>query len=963
MNNLKKLQKKMREDWDRRVSHDYRFWMSDGFESDEHMWRSGERDFALMFSDITTDSKELHALELGCGVGRLLRPAAQAFQTVTGVDISPEAVAKAKELLKEYENITVIQGNGIDLKELATGSIDVAFSYASLTSCPTRIIAEYLIEFKRVLCNGGYVYLQLYLGDEHRVNCHDTLHLRCYEQSAFVKALEYTGFEVRSVKELKLPFEGSSEELGVKAVVLVAQSKGKQRRAAKELARILLPSGDESEEEQNLIPDLEAFLATQFAQQLAQSGDYLRAEKAVRYALAVSKANGIDTSDLLQRIVAKIEGGEPEDAEPVPDEAIDSCLEKKNQIQGDDKPLAVLQEICEGGIPSVEKKNRELLAIVPGGERALESIASFLEREHEESESRQTDEGKIILFKGQCLDHPTKPKTAAQGWAERSLNSDAAQEADTLFVYGLGGGFHLKELLDRTRARVVVIEPQPAVLAALLRNGSYHEWLGKLAGIYVGQEVEEFRAAWESDFLTAHLLIRAQSQVGSLEFCRSVKNSLYFQKSLTQLNPSIAVLGPIQGGTLPIASYSLSGLISLGQRARFVDMSPFAPGMNALDGFLQEDIKRMLVRNRMVQFLSDTLLELYDEKPFDILLCMALAPVSPKTLGELRKRGVTTVLWFMEDYLRFTYWQQFAEFYDFIFCIQKGDCIKALRQAGAGEVHYMPMACDPVIHKEVALSSDEKKRWGSPISFVGAGYHNRVQSFASLSHLPFKIWGTEWPEGRPFDKMIQEKGRRVAPDEYVRIFNASDININLHSSTEKDGVDPSGDFVNPRTFELAATNAFQLCDERSLLSELFEPGEEIITYSSIPELRDKIDYYLEHEEERAVIAKKALSRVLKEHTYAHRLRDMLAIIYSSRFSELSSRVDRQPWKRFLERAKPHSELHERCMKAFKRREDPNLDSLVSDIIVGDGDMTETEQKLMFLFHIRKYTIKKTEAND
>ena len=157
-----------------------------------------------------------------------------------------------------------------------------------------------------------------------------------------------------------------------------------------------------------------------------------------------------------------------------------------------------------------------------------------------------------------------------------------------------------------------------------------------------------------------------------------------------------------------------------------------------------------------------------------------------------------------------------AKHYDFVFTIQQGDCIEKMKAAGAGEVHYLPTACDPLFHKPLQLSEEDKARWGSPISFVGAGYHNRVQAFAGLANYPFKIWGSEWPSAKPFDRLVQEDSRRVKPEEYVKIFNATDINLNLHSSSERDGVDPSGDFVNPRTFELAACGAFQLCDERSM---------------------------------------------------------------------------------------------------------------------------------------------------
>jgi spore maturation protein CgeB len=347
------------------------------------------------------------------------------------------------------------------------------------------------------------------------------------------------------------------------------------------------------------------------------------------------------------------------------------------------------------------------------------------------------------------------------------------------------------------------------------------------------------------------------------------------------------------------------------------------------------------------------------------LICMAQAPLTDQTLTELRKRGIITVLWFVEDYMRFRTWKVLAPYYDFIFTIQRGDCISAIKAAGCQEVHYLPTAADPNVHMPLKLSEEERQRWGSEVSFVGAGYHNRQQTFAALANLPFKIWGTEWPECRPFDRLVQEKGRRLAPEEYVKIFNASKVNLNLHSSTERDGVEPGGDFINPRTFELAACGVFQLVDTRTLLPELLTPGRDLVTFENTEELKTKIDYYLQHDEERERIARQSRETVLQRHTYQHRLKEMLSVIYSSRMEQLKRREAVSPWKRILERSRKFPELERRCQAAFNRGEEPGLDGLVSDIVTGQGSLTETEQMLLFLFHISKQIIrmKKEELGD
>ena len=205
--------------------------------------------------------------------------------------------------------------------------------------------------------------------------------------------------------------------------------------------------------------------------------------------------------------------------------------------------------------------------------------------------------------------------------------------------------------------------------------------------------------------------------------------------------------------------------------------------------------------------------------------------------------------------------------------------------------------------------------------------------------------------------MVQEGGRRLTPQEYTKVFNATTININLHSSTECDGVDPSGDFVNPRTVELASSKAFQLVDKRKLLPDMFKEGEEIITFSNRDELLEKIDYYLTHEDDRQKVIEKSYKRAMKDHTYTSRIREMLSYIYSQKYEYLKNRFENSAWQKMIRRAKPYKELEQRVLVAYKRGEEATLDALISDIVTGNGNLTETEQKLLFLHHIKSQIIR------
>ena len=89
-------------------------------------------------------------------------------------------------------------------------------------------------------------------------------------------------------------------------------------------------------------------------------------------------------------------------------------------------------------------------------------------------------------------------------------------------------------------------------------------------------------------------------------------------------------------------------------------------------------------------------------------------------------------------------------------------------------------------------------------------------------------------------------GLKHRKEETVKIYNAGKINLNLHSSTFHYGINPEGDFVNPRTFEIAACKGFQLLDYRSDLINLFNVNEELIAFHSLDELKDQIEYFLKN---------------------------------------------------------------------------------------------------------------------
>ena len=58
----------------------------------------------------------------------------------------------------------------------------------------------------------------------------------------------------------------------------------------------------------------------------------------------------------------------------------------------------------------------------------------------------------------------------------------------------------------------------------------------------------------------------------------------------------------------------------------------------------------------------------------------------------------------------------------------------------------------------------------------------------------------------------------------------------------------------------------------------FVDGEDYVSYSDREDMLNKIKYYLEHEDERKLIAENGCRKVREEHTYTQRLSEIIGSI-------------------------------------------------------------------------------------
>ncbi|MGA2025641.1 MAG: glycosyltransferase [Syntrophobacteraceae bacterium] len=328
----------------------------------------------------------------------------------------------------------------------------------------------------------------------------------------------------------------------------------------------------------------------------------------------------------------------------------------------------------------------------------------------------------------------------------------------------------------------------------------------------------------------------------------------------------LLITGPLAGGSLPVARATASAFTSLGYESVFIDYSPFADEFRIAMASGNDHHKMAFVGA-----LERVLIDQIDKDKPDILLGIAQSPLFNECLlDNLRKLGIITLYWFVEDFRVLTYWKRIAPHFDIFFSIQTGAFVKALAEAGANNHYYLPVAFDNNID-EFPVQSGTR----TPISFMGAPYPNRVRIFETLAPYNLKIYGEGW-DRRPIPG-VTEGSRWISESEVRSIYRNTEINLNLHSSMDRCAI--GGDFVNPRTFELAGMGCFQLCDRRELLPPLYS-GDEVVRFGDEAELIEKIEYYMEHEGERKEVARNARKRTLKDHLYEHRVVEIMNAVHN-----------------------------------------------------------------------------------
>jgi spore maturation protein CgeB len=251
--------------------------------------------------------------------------------------------------------------------------------------------------------------------------------------------------------------------------------------------------------------------------------------------------------------------------------------------------------------------------------------------------------------------------------------------------------------------------------------------------------------------------------------------------------------------------------------------------------------------------------------------------ISKESICFLKAKGITTVLYTVDAPHDFQPILNIAMDYDYIFC-QGSEAVELLSKAGIKKACWVPVGCDPDIHRSVEVTGPDRIKYCHDIVFVGSYYPNRWEIFKELAEFDFGIWGPHWEDAiGPVPRNISIQSGNFIPDEWLKIFSCAKIVLIAHY---QDGKVPCYQ-ASPKVFEALACKKMVVVDRQPDVINLFKDQLHLAGYDTVADLKSKIRYYLNNPIESDKIALAGYNEVLQNHTYVHRMKVMLARIGTS----------------------------------------------------------------------------------
>ena len=257
----------------------------------------------------------------------------------------------------------------------------------------------------------------------------------------------------------------------------------------------------------------------------------------------------------------------------------------------------------------------------------------------------------------------------------------------------------------------------------------------------------------------------------------------------------------------------------------------------------------------------------------DIVFIVKGITVKPSTLKFIKARGIKSISWSNDDmygwHNRSLWYTLGLKQYDLVVTQKSYNCNPNELPSLGAKTFFQNKAFEPSVHypvincKEFTCVHD--------VVFVGAMEEDRLNHLIYLAQNGIKVHVYGWVKEvkNELHPNLIVHNKFLFEEEFSAALGCSKIALNFLRKINRD-------LQTSRSIEIPAVKGFMLAERTDEHMQLFEEGKEAEFFSSKEELLEKVNYYLQHDQERLAIAKAGYERCFKDnYTFENRMQGIL----------------------------------------------------------------------------------------
>ncbi|MFZ4718052.1 MAG: glycosyltransferase family protein [Ilumatobacteraceae bacterium] len=247
-------------------------------------------------------------------------------------------------------------------------------------------------------------------------------------------------------------------------------------------------------------------------------------------------------------------------------------------------------------------------------------------------------------------------------------------------------------------------------------------------------------------------------------------------------------------------------------------------------------------------------------------------------LAAARAHAVPTVLWNKEDPVNYDVFLPVAREFDHVFTTDAAIVDRYVEALGHRRVHALPFAAQPVLHNPIGRVSGASRSVCFAGAWRGHKYPERVASLTQLLEAAAQVGDLVIYDREPAPSERGGFADQFAPyvkgtlpyEQMVKAYRQHAVFLNTNSVTE------SPTMLSRRVFELLACRTPVVSTPSAALEHLFP--DVVPTPADASAARDVIGALLDDVDHRDRVGQRGYRLVHREHTYAHRTRQILRAV-------------------------------------------------------------------------------------